>query len=88
MTMSRPYEIATEITEEEWEEILARDLPFSEIKARYGQEVAVYAGIARDPDNPEWTKDDFAEARPAVEVEPDWVERWRRSRGRQKRAAN
>ena len=81
--MNRPAEIAREITEAQWYDILARDLPFKEIEAQYGQEVAIYAGIARDPDNPEWTEEDFANARPAIEVEPEWVERWRRTRGKQ-----
>lgn len=81
--MNRPAEIAREITEAQWYDILARDLPFKEIEAQYGQEVAIYAGIARDPDNPEWTEEDFANARPATEVEPEWVERWRRTRGKQ-----
>ncbi len=42
-------------------------------------------------DNPEWTKDDFARARPAAEVLPDFIgknatqELMRRSRGRPKK---
>ena len=41
-----------------------------------------------DDDNPEWTKDDFARARPATEVLPEFIgkkateELMRRSRGR------
>ena len=34
------------------------------------EEARVQAGIAADPDNPEWTDDDFARARPAAEVLP------------------
>jgi uncharacterized protein (DUF4415 family) len=43
-------------------------------------------------DNPEWTKDDFARARPAAEVLPGFIgekatqELMRRSRGRPKKA--
>jgi len=32
--------------------------------------IAIRAGIAADPDNPEWTDEDFARARPAREVLP------------------
>jgi uncharacterized protein (DUF4415 family) len=32
------------------------------------EEAAIWAGIAKDPDNPEWTEEDFARARPAREV--------------------
>jgi uncharacterized protein (DUF4415 family) len=45
-----------------------------------------------DDDNPEWTKDDFARARPAAEVLPGFIgekatqELMRRSRGRPKKA--
>ena|SRR5271167_362542 len=45
-----------------------------------------------DEDNPEWTKEDFARARPAVEVLPEFIgekatqELMRRSRGRPRKA--
>jgi len=32
------------------------------------EEEAINSGIAADPDNPEWTDEDFAKARPASEV--------------------
>ena len=83
--MTRPEEIASEISEEQWDDIILRDLTFREIKAAFGQEVAVYAGIARDPDAFELDEEWFKRARPAVEVEPEWVERWRRTRGKQKK---
>ena len=83
--MIRPKDIADEITEADWNDILTRDLTFREIEAKYGQEVAIYAGIARDPDNPEWTEEDFATARPAIEVVPHIVEEYRRTRGKQKK---
>ena len=83
--MNRPDEIANEIAESEWQDVLARDLPFADIKAMYGEEVAIYAGIARDPDNPECTDDDFARARPAIEVDMELAEQWRRAQGKQKR---
>src|ERR1700687_2865403 len=45
-----------------------------------------------DEDNPEWTKEDFARARPAAEVLPEFIgekatqELMRRSRGRPQKA--
>lgn len=35
-------------------------------------------------DNPEWTEEDFRNARPFAEVFPEWAEEIRRSRGRPK----
>ncbi|MFC7557500.1 hypothetical protein ACFQU7_42690 [Pseudoroseomonas wenyumeiae] len=32
------------------------------------EEAAIQHGIAADPENPEWTEEDFARARPAAEV--------------------
>lgn len=41
--------------------------------------------IVFDDDNPEWTKADFAKARPAREVLPsEFFEAWTRFRGKQK----
>ena len=48
------------------------------------EEAAIQQHIAEDPDAAEWTDQDWARARPAVEVVPQIVERYRRSRGRQK----
>ena len=42
----------------------ARKRTFSEIEAEEGTEAAIQAGIAADPDNPEWTDKDFDKARP------------------------
>lgn len=50
-----------------------------------GEEAAIQRGIAAGPDNPEWTEEDCARARPAIEVVPEIVEAWRRSRGKQKK---
>ena len=36
-------------------------------------DAAINAGIAADPDNPEWTEADFTKARPAAEVLPALV---------------
>jgi uncharacterized protein (DUF4415 family) len=38
-----------------------------------------------DNENPEWTKEDFARARPASEVVPEIVAAYRRFRGKQRR---
>ena len=48
-------------------------LTFDEIAAKYGEETAIQAGIAADP---EWGPDelDMSNARPATELLPDLVE--------------
>jgi uncharacterized protein (DUF4415 family) len=49
------------------------------------EEAAIQRGIAQDPDNPEWTEEMFAQARPAVEVlGPKMVAALMRRRGPQK----
>ncbi len=49
------------------------------------EEAAIQRGIALDPDNPEWTAEDFARARPVRQVHPDLVADYlRRTRGKQK----
>ena len=49
-------------------------LTFIEIEALYGEEVAISAGIANDPDTRELTVEDFAQMRPMAEVFPEFVE--------------
>lgn len=46
------------------------------------EEARIQKGIAEDPDNPEWTAEDFAKARPFAEVFPEFAESIRRARGR------
>ncbi len=58
-----------------FEELVASDMTFREIESEYGEETAINAGIARDPDARELTKEDFARMRPALEVVPDLVEK-------------
>ena len=48
------------------------------------EEAEIQREIALDPDAPEWTDEDWAAARPAIEVIPHIVERHRRTRGKQK----
>ena len=48
------------------------------------EEAKIQRQIALDADAPEWTDDDWARARPALEVDPDLVAWSRRVRGKQK----
>ena len=48
------------------------------------EEAAIQAGITADPENPEWTAEDFKNAKPFKEVFPDLYESWKRARGPQK----
>ncbi|HTU53353.1 MAG TPA: BrnA antitoxin family protein [Acetobacteraceae bacterium] len=50
------------------------------------EEADIQRGIARDPDNPEWTEEDFARALPASAVMPPefMAEHAKPHRGRQK----
>lgn len=66
------------LSQEEWDKLVASDLTFAEIEAMYCEEIAINAGIARDPDTEELGDDFFANARPASEVEPEWVAYWQR----------
>ncbi len=59
-------------------------LTFDQIAEKYGEEAAIKAGIAADKDTREVTKEDFAQMRPASEAVPHIVERYRRTRGKQK----
>lgn len=61
-------------------ELAASAMTFDEVAARYGEETAVNVIIARDPDAPEWTPEDFARARPSDEAVPHVLERWRRAK--------
>ena len=67
-----------------------KGMTFREIEAKYGEEVAINAGIAADPDTWELTEEEMALSRPAIEVVPHIVEAYRRgklgrrTRGRQK----
>ena len=49
------------------------------------EEAAIRRGIEADPDTWEVSEADWARARPAIEVVPEIVEAWRRSRGKQKK---
>lgn len=66
-------------------QLAASDMTFADIKAQYGEETAINAGIARDPDTFELDADWFARARPAIEVHPELVEAHRRARAQGKK---
>ena len=61
-------------------------LTFREIEAKYGEEVAINAGIASDPDTWELTPEEAARARPASEVVPHIVAAYRRRKAREREA--
>lgn len=44
------------------------------------EEAQIQAGIASDPDNPEWTEDDFKTARPFKDASPALYAAWQRAR--------
>ena len=48
------------------------------------EEAEIQAGIAADPENPEWTAEDIARAKPFAEVFPELAASYRRTRGLQK----
>lgn len=54
-----------------FKQLVESDLTFAEIEAKYGEETAINAGIARDPDTWELTEEDFARSRPMAEVMPE-----------------
>ncbi len=60
------------------EKLAVSGMNFEEVEALYGEEVAIDVGIARDPDNPELTAEDFAQMRLAIEVDPELVLAYRR----------
>ena len=66
------------LPQEVWDRLVSSDLTFVEIEEKYGEEVAINAGIARDPDTVVLDEDFFANARPASEVHPEFVKAWSR----------
>ena len=56
------------------------NMTFAEIEALYGEEAAIQAGIAADPDTFELDEEWFRRARPVREAHPEFVERWERWR--------
>ena len=79
-----PGPAKVDLTKEQIDEIAAGPMTFDEVEEQYGEEIAINVGIARDPDTWEWTDEDWARARPAIEVDPELVEWSLRTRGKQK----
>ncbi len=63
-----------------FEELVASEMTFGEIEAEYGEETAINAGIARDPDTSELDAEWFARARPMREIDPEFVEWWEQNK--------
>ena len=59
-------------------------MTFDQVAARYGEQAAINAGIAADPDALELDDKWFERARPAIEVDPELVAQSRRTRGKQR----
>ncbi len=59
-------------------DLVSSDLTYADIEGKYGEETAINVGIARDPDAHESTDEDFAKARPAIQVDPALVQAYRR----------
>ena len=55
-------------------------LTFVEIEALYDEETAINVGIATDPDAWIPTDEEWAQARPAIEVDPDLVKAWQQGK--------
>lgn len=52
------------------------------------EEARIQKMIASDPDNPEWTNDDFASAKPFTEAFPEVAEKIRRNVGGRPKSDN
>jgi uncharacterized protein (DUF4415 family) len=48
------------------------------------EDAEITAAALRDPDNPPWTDEMWARARPAAEAMPEFIANWRKWRGKQK----
>ena len=83
-----PGPAKVELTQEQINGIAASDMTFDQVEAKYGEEVAINVGIARDPDTKELTDEDFARMRPAIEGFPDLVAESLRRRCKEEPSGN
>ena len=82
-----PQPAKMHLTEKDLEEIATGPMTYGQIKEKYGEEVAIDVGIARDPDTREWTDEDFSRAQPAEKALPHIVEHWHRAQAKKKAMA-
>ena len=66
--------VKAELSQEQIDELAATDMTFSEIEKKYGEEVAINVGIARDPDTFELDDEWFANARQWMADNPEIVQ--------------
>ena len=66
-----------EFSQEQIDELAATDMTFREIEKKYGEEVAINVGIARDPDTFELDDEWFANARKWMADNPEIVQQIR-----------
>ena len=78
---------ALALTKEEIEEIASGSMTYEQVEEKYGEEIAIDVGIARDPDTREWTDEDFSRAQPAEKAVPHIVEHWRRAQAKKEAMA-
>ena len=74
-----PEPAKVELSQEQIEELAVTAKTYKEIEEEFGEEVAINVGIARDPDNPEVTDEDFARARQWMKDNPETVQKLRNS---------
>ena len=72
-----PGPAKVELTQEQFDELATSDMTFPEIEEKYGEEVAINVGIARDPDAPELDAEWFARSRKWMADNPEIVQQIR-----------
>ena len=82
-----PQPAKVNLTGKEIEEIAVGPMTYGQIEEKYGEEVAIDVGIARDPDTREWTDEDFSRAQLAEKAVPYIVEHWRRAQAKKEAMA-